>query len=285
MSKQDYKRLTIEEFGRHLITSGDLDPVYISLGEAMDDTDQLYRWLIAYWCFYHCGVASYMSEYKGQEFWKKMLVAAHNELPAPDGGRWPRAKERRHARGLQGIAMVARLRSKYGAKPEQMVDNLVVACGGGVNFSEISRRVRVHILFGPWIAFKVGDMLERVLECPINFDNSDVFFFKDPHKAALMVWRTKMGLPEGAKPRNEGVVIREIVDYLKGEFSDLQAPPGQDRPIDLQECETILCKFKSHLSGHYPLYNDIDEICEGLEVWGDTAKSFLRHMPKRPDHG
>ncbi len=280
MSKRDYPRLPIEEFGRHLIASGDLDPVYIALPKAIPDTDQGYRWLISYWCFYHCGAASYMSEQEGNNFWNIMMTAAKNELPTPDGGRWPRGHERRHARGGQGVRMVADLRAKYGSHPEQMVSGLVGACEGGVLFSDVARKVRTHVLFGPWISFKVGDMLERVLGCPVNFDDADVFMFKDPVKAALMLWRTKLNLPETARPKYQGVAIREIVGYLEKEFNDLFAPPGRDRGIQLQEVETVLCKWKSHMNGHYPLNNDIDEINEGLVDWGETAKTFHHFMPK-----
>lgn len=280
MSKRDYERLPIEKFGRHLITSGDLDPVYIALEKAILTEDQLHRWLIAYWCFYHCGVASYMSEFTGMDFWREMLVAAHNDFIAPNGGRWPRAKERRHARGKQGVAMVADLRARYGDHPEAMVEELVARCKGGVEFGVLAKPVRSHTLFGPWIAFKVGDMLERVLDCPINFDNADIFMFKDPTQAALMLWRRKSGLPATAKPREEGVAIRKVVDYLRKEFRDLYAPPTNDRPIALQEVETVLCKWKSHVRGHYPLNNDIDEIGADLKDWGDTAETFAHFMPK-----
>ena len=279
MPGRDYKRLPIEEFGRHLIESGDLDPVYIALPKAMDNTAQMYRWLIAYWCFYHCGVASHMSEHEGNAFWTEMLRAAHNSLEAPVGGRWPRGHERRHARGDQGVKMVTHLRQLYGRLPEKMVEDMVDLCQGGVEFSVISRHVRQHTLFGPWIAFKVGDMLERVLECPVSFVNADVFMFKDPVKATLMMWRDKYGLPETARPKDELHVIREAVDYLKHEFRELSAPPNRDRPVDLQEVETVLCKWKSSMNGHYGPYNDINEITAGLEGWGETAMAFRAAMP------
>lgn len=279
--QRDYERLTIEDFGRQLITSGDLDPVYIALGGAIQGEGKLHRWLVAYWCFYHCGVASWMSEWEGQEFWKGMLTAAHNELPSPAGGRWPRGKERRHARGAQGVNMVAHLRQRYGSRPEDMVADMAELAVGGVMFAELATRIKSHVLFGPWIAFKVCDMLERVCGLPVNFEHADVFMFKDPVRAALMLWRQKLSLPKSSRPIDEAHAIREVVSYLKGEFKDLAAPPLLDRAIDLQEVETVLCKWKSHMNGHYPLCNDIDEINEGLAGWGPTAQAFLCHMPRR----
>lgn len=280
MTRRDYERLPIEAFGRQLIVSGDLDPVYIALPKAIVPLTQTYRWLLAYWCFYHCGLACYLSEFSGQEFWRRALLAAHNDVPAPPGGRWPRAKERRHARGDAGVRMITELRARYGDQASGMVAELRVNSTGGIMFSELAHRIKSHYLFGPWIAFKVGDMMERVLGSPINFTGADIFMFKDPTKAALMVYRQKAGLLWNARIKDEPGAIREVVDHLREEFRDLRAPGGRDRGIELQEIETVLCKFKSHLNGHYPLDNDIAEITAGLAGWGETAVKFEAAMPR-----
>ena len=276
---RNYDRLSIEKFGRELIVSGDLDPVYIALRRGVPDRDQQYRWLIAYWCFYHCGVASYMSQFEGKYFWDKMMIAALNEEGKGnpvDGGRWPRGTERRHARGEQSWFMVKDLRKKYGM-PEYMLRFLCDHAKTSIAYKTMEKWIREHYLFGPWIAFKICDMLERVLNVPIVFDRAGVFMFKSPMEAAYMVWENQHG-PDREKPSKEEVVA-QVVSYLKDEFSDLLAPPTYDRPIGLQEIETVLCKFKSHLNGHYPLYNDITEIDEGLTGWGETADRFMAGMP------
>lgn len=74
--------------------------------------------------------------------------------------------------------------------------------------------------------------------------------------------------------------VGEVVAYLEETFSDLLAPPLFDRPIGLQEVETVLCCWKSHMNGHYPLNNDIDEIQEGLRGWGTAASAFSKMMPE-----
>lgn len=251
----------------------------------MTDDDQLHRWLVAYWCWYHCGAASWLSEQEGAEFWRHMITAAMNKVTSPVGGRWPRGQERRHARGEQGIKMVTALRTRYGARPQDMVEELRGLAEGGVSFEVLARAIKKHTLFGPWIAFKVCDMLERVCGCPVNFEHADVFMFKDPTRAAIRVWQDKGKVPEWYKPKNrqiEAKIIRAVVAYLKDQFKDLQAPPLNDRMVDLQEVETVLCKWKSHMNGHYPLNNDIDEIGAGLKEWeavSNTAKEFLFTMP------
>jgi hypothetical protein len=288
MAGRNYDRLDIQTFGTHLLESGDLDPVYIALTKMeWPNEGQMSRWLIAYWCLYHCGAASYLSERPGPEFWKGLMAAAKNDEAAPAGGRWPRGHERRHFRGAAATTAVKKLWGKYLERPEQLVDDLMAphqTLTGKMPFEVVSKRAQELPLFGPWISFKICDMLDRVLEFPVDFAEADVFMFTDPVKAALMLWREKMGFAEDVKPKDQGMVIREVVNHLRGVFKDHKAPPSRDRPVDLQEIETILCKWKSHRNGHYPLNNDIDEIASGLEPWAvvsDVALEMQHAMPKR----
>lgn len=280
---RDYERLSVEEFGHQLLTSNDLDPIYCALVDMKMDEAQLNRWLVAYWCFYHAGAASWLSEAQGLGFWNAMETAADNPdaRPNPFGGRWPRGSERRHFRGKQARDAVAELRRAYDDQPERMVTYIA---GEGGDFQALTNRVKEHRGFGPWIAFKCADMVDRVLGVPVDFTQAAVFMFKDPVQSALMLWRQRMGLPENARPKDEPWAIHQVVDYLKGEFTAHKAPPLYDRPVDLQEVETVLCKWKSHMNGHYPLWNDIDDINKGLEPWtkhSETARKFLEAMPKR----
>jgi hypothetical protein len=283
-----YEKLPIEEFGRQLISTGDLDPVYIALRnlrKADWDERQVYRFLIGYWCWYHCGVASYLSElWDPPLFWMAMADAAKNIQAPYSHERWPRGSERRHARGAQAEGMVQNLRTLHLDLPEGMVNDLIMPCKQvGVTklpFKLVAERVQQYRLFGPWMTFKVADMIDRVLEVPVDFDHAAVFMFKDPVKAAHMVWRKHHGFPVGAIPRNEEEMLNGVVAYLEAAFSDLLAPPAFDRKIGLQEVETVLCKWKSHQNGHYPLFNDIDEITEGCEDWGQAAEEFRAVMPE-----
>jgi hypothetical protein len=150
-------------------------------------------------------------------------------------------------------------------------------------FEEVSTRAKRLPRFGPWISFKVADMLDRLGIAPVNFDQAAVFMFDDPVKAALIFWRRKMGLPDNAKPKDQNDVINQVVSHLTEHFKDHTAPPLHERAVGLQEIETILCKWKSHLNGHYPKFNDIDEIREGLSSWAphsETARSMLHAMPE-----
>jgi len=286
MAGRNYERLPIEKFGRRLLETNDLDPIYIALCGILKDPRKIKwvkRWLVAYWCYYAAGPSCYIASTKdGKSFWDIMHMAAENKTETPLGTRWERGHERRHFRGNAAIKAVKELRTKY-PQPEAFVDYVI---GEGGDFTAVANRVQEHMLFGPWIAFKVADMTERVFKVPVDFSEAAVFMFTDPTKAALMLWRAKKGLPEDARPKDKAAhveIISGVVKHLQGVFADFKAPPDDHRPLGLQEIETILCKWKSHMNGHYPIYNDIDEITAGLEPWTkalDEAKMFLKHMPK-----
>lgn len=284
MASRDYQRLTIEAFGRQLLTTGDLDPIYISLWQCQErkllTPEQVCRWLVAYWCYYDAGVASWMSERTGAAFWEAMLVAARNEAPTPLGGRWSRGKERRHFRGLQGIQATQELAKRY-PQPEAMV-HYIANEGAPATFVQVAGRAQEHRGFGPWISFKIADMLNRILMVPVDFDKASVFMFDDPRKSALMVFRDKQKMPKDAPIADEAAAIDKVLGYLGKVFKDYKAAPDYVRPLNVQELETILCKFKSHLNGHYGLNNDIHEILEGVKPWiqhSSTAAKFISTMP------
>jgi len=280
--------LSIQDFGAHLLRTGDLDPVYIALVKLGWPEEKLERWLLAYWCFYDCGFACYVCE-EADTFWGTMWLAAVNgeDHPAPVG-RWPRGKERRHFRGAQGEAAVASLRDRYPFRGERgFLDGLAAAAP---SYGALTKHVRSHRGFGPWIGFKVADMTDRVLGVHVDFTEAAVFMFKDPIKAAIMYWNQRAGrpaLPEIPDGLAHSDLKRDIIPSVCGElithFHEALAPPLDDRPVNIQEVETILCKWKSHMNGHYPLNNDIDEIREGLLRWApytEEAADFLAVMPE-----
>jgi hypothetical protein len=289
MAGRKYDRLPIEVFGTNLLATGDLDPIYIALHKQFPDGNepQLKRWLVAYWCFYHAGQASYISEAEGPEFWTRMRACTKNEELSPIGERWQRGHERRHFRGEAASKAIRIMSGKYLDEPEALVDEIIGTPGlpNSLPFVQVAERTQKLPLFGPWISFKVGDMIDRVCGITVDFDNAAVFMFKDPTEAALRLWRLKAGLHPEAMPKDKDKAIQQVVDYLIEYFAQNKAPPLLDRPVGLQEVETILCKWKSHQNGHYPLFNDIDEITDGVHPWikvSDTAQEFSRHMPKRP---
>lgn len=293
MSAQRYEKFTIEQFGRKLIESGDLDPIYIALHNMVTRGQigelQLKRFLLVYWCFYSAGLACYLSELQeSSQFWAIFMKAAANkvETPCPIGcnsdvnGQWPRAKERRHFRGQQAIKATTELMTKY-PEPEQAFAHLIRPGEEKLSFKTLSARVQEWRGFGDWISYKVADMLDRLGLIQVDFAFDDAMY-KDPTEAALMQWKVLHGAPQEATVDQPKAAVTEVVNYLLSVFRSYKAPPRDERPIDYQEIETILCKWKSHMKGHYPISNDLHEIAEGTIPWmeySETAVLFMEAMP------
>jgi len=285
MGVRDYERLGIIEFGSQLLSTQDLDPVYVALYGVIRKkqwtVEQVKRWMVAYWCIYHSGLACYIAEVGGEEFWDRLFLAAENKTPSPLGDRWPRTPPRRHFRGQAATDSVAMLRTRYD-HPEDMVD-YIIGENDPRTFKAVTARVQEHSAFGPWIGFKIGDMIERVLGEPVDFDLAAPFMFKDPVKAVIKLWRTHTGYGEKAKPKDLNTVITQTVDWLIDAFKEFKAPPLFDRPPGIQEIETILCKWSHHMGGFYPLMADTIQITNAeLGPWleiTEAAKQYSSCMP------
>jgi hypothetical protein len=256
------QRLGIYKFGKALLDSGDLDPIYIMLHEADLPERLVQRWLLAYWWFYHAGVASRLARERGEGFYGLALRLA--QTPGT-----PRGTERRHFRGQACLKSIQWFQKHY-ERPEQAVD----AVAGCNTVQEVVAFVQEDWpLFGPWIGFKIADMLDRVLGIPIKFSGSDLKMYDTPTKGAKILCKRK-GWDFGE------LGVPGVVRHLLVMFSKFKAPPDYQRSLNAQEIETILCKWKSHLGGHYPLGKDTREIRHALKGWGPLARRLRKHLPK-----
>lgn len=236
---EPYERLGPRAFGTYLLDSGDLDPVYIGLHGLQLPPGGLAAWLVSYWCFYHAGVSCQLVGEEYERYWERM-----EELAGRRAG--PRGTERRHFRGPKAPAAILYLKARYGS-PLNVLEDLA---SGPLTFGDISARVQQWPLFGPWIAFKIADMLERCAGVPVDFSDCELSMYQEPIAGALLV----------AEQEGWPFDLRDTVRRLREIYGGRQAPPAFDRPVGLQEIETILCKFKSHWRGHYPLGKDTNEL-------------------------
>jgi hypothetical protein len=72
---------------------------------------------------------------------------------------------------------------------------------------------------------------------------------------------------------------RELEDLID-RFYKYKAPPSGNRPVGVQEIETILCKHQSHSNGRYWVGKDIHEMRLGLKGCARTAEKLLAASPK-----
>jgi hypothetical protein len=261
----------IREFGDALINTGDIDPIYIAMVEAKLPPSQLARALLAYWCFYNLGVSAWISEQ--EDYWHWMKVAAANNTSPRDLGlpsdRWPRGSERRHFRGTKCINAVEWL-SRH--DPRALVERLA----GLETEHAIIARTNGWPMFGPWIGFKIADMMERVWGAPIRFSRNIGLMYDGPRAGLELLGATPSFIAQDRRPE---ALYGGLLNY----FSSRKAPPTYDRACGPQEVETILCKWKSHRGGHYEQGKDTREMRHALQGWGPTAEKMLgqRHQQKR----
>lgn len=253
------ERLTIDEFGRSLLQTRDLDPVYVLLHRAALEPTVLRRWLLAYWCFYHVGTASWIADSASAAgYWRRMEVAAGSKD-------YPRCHERRHFRGAFAGRSVDYLHRRG-------LHNLFnpLTSSRTLGLAAIMFQVQTWYGFGSWIAFKVADMLERLGLCQVEFDAGAMFLFDSPRQGAEMLWRLE-GEPDAGSGKLLGTwAVNKVLSRLGG----TPAPPTYDRPINVQEVETILCKWKAHMNGHYEVGEDIAAAKTGL-MYGTFSRSKL----------
>lgn len=266
------ERLDVYEFGKQLIRTKDLDPVYVVLQHAQLPPRKLQRWLLAYWCFYHAGTASWIA-HGADGYWERMELAAGSS-------NYPRCPERRHFRGRAARESVEWLK---GEGVDRLFQSLRTA---GPALEDVMKCVRGWRGFGPWIAFKVADMLERLDLAPVRFTVAGVFLFDSPLEGARLLWATEQAeASEASREASEGVLSREapegVGDWAVGRILErlgtAKAPPRYERPIGVQEAETILCKWKSHMSGRYHVGEDIASLKRSLLRFArvTTSQSLL----------
>lgn len=278
----------IAEFGDILLKTGDLDPVYTAIEGAAIGNVLRHRLCLGYWCFYHLGLAAKLAEQKTDKaYWALFEKAVVNEgVPKP----YPRGAERRHFRGAQAWAAYQYLRGQY-KSPLEATEGLLGLAGkpmgqgpGVMTYASVSGAVQTHTGFGPWIAFKIADMAERVLGYPVDFSDCHLGIYKDPRQGAALAWHTKGTGSGPGKPWEEPIsdealqdCVNFYVKFWRGKRA--KAPPTGDRLVNVQEIETIFCKWKSHVKGHYPIAKDTRELHHALVGWGDLADQLKKGLP------
>ncbi len=253
--RQPVKDISWCDFGADMFVTHDLDPVYSALAMTSMPDDMLKRWCLAYWCYYTAGVASKVAEAGSDKFYDLMWLGS-----GLDGAeKWPRGMERRYFYGRSAANLLNGL-EEYGS-PEKVVD--AMTCH--TDFLSAFDAVKSFTGFGPWMGWKVADMAERVLCYDVDFSNSELDIYKDPKQAAAYI------LYDDKHADLSSDELHDICADMEKAFAGHMAPPYMDRPINIQEVETVLCKYKAHCYGFYPFGNDSRHMAKALVGWGDLA--------------
>jgi len=246
------------EFGKILLDTYDLDPLYVVLAQTSWKESTMFKFLLGYWTFYSAGVACSLANTPSKNYYKYM-----REL---DRVRAPRGHERRHMRGAI-FQNTVKGYEDFGA-PEKVVERMIM----GDTFQCVSNSVQHFKGYGPWISWKIADMKERVLQIPVDFGDAEIGVYRDPVKGAALIHFGDQKHPITTEE------VHHVFEYMAPKFRQYKAPPYQDRPLNMQELETICCKYKSYINGHYPPGLDTKDIMEGLEGWGDLAEELSTYL-------
>lgn len=292
--------MNAKSFGEQLVVTGDLDPIYLMLNNGPLDAPTTARWCLAYWMFYHAGVASRIAEHDGESFWAHVWAAQVNK--------WPRGTERRHFRGANADNAIRYLEATY-PNPEDACaqlagydiwDSLVDAAPiDPVPFALVASRAQQWVGFGPWIAFKIADMIDVCIGIPVHFPQNSSVWYDEPVKGGFWAERARLysddirmealkADDEATPPDMQRYIVDSIIpDYLEWYRENGVVGPD-NRGVGIQELETIFCKYKSHLNGHYPIGKDTREIIHALDDWGPlagTLQQVLRDSTPKEHHG
>lgn len=278
--------MTPEDFGAALIRTNDLDPIYVMLVNANEagvlSRVMMKKWLLAYWFFYHAGVASELA-ITARDFW--FAMAKHAAIPS---GR--RGTERRHFRAEKATNAIDWFGLQYPRAPTDAIDNgllpMLPKSAGPIPFSTLAKRVQAWPQFGPWIAFKIADMIDRVLNVPVDFSDCSLGIYEEPLKGGYVISVMGDGATFGAaKEAYEEATTEErmlgmsrAITRLHYRLAKVFAPPHYDRKINIQEIETVMCKYKSYLNGRYEIGHDIREIRAALTASTSKLAHNLRNF-------
>lgn len=152
---------------------------------------------------------------------------------------------------------------------------------GNMDVRAVIDRAMEHRLFGPWIAFKVADMVDAVWGVRVVQDDASTFLYDTPRKSILENFANGV-IPAKPGPSEQSTLIRGMV-WLQGMLGDCRIPHRRKEAPDWFSLETVWCKHLSHMHGFYPPGKDIREIRHGLEPWikhSETARRFLKNMPE-----
>lgn len=231
------------------------------------------RFIVAFLALDSFGQGCYISRFSGSQFFSVLTDAASNAgTPCPLGGRWQKGGSRGQRSGNQVVRSIKAI--EHHGSPEAFID----AVTAKLDYASYSEAVAQHWGWGEWCRFKMGDMLERVMRIPLRFTD-DSKMCGEPEKGAVLWADTHpTGFPETKQHK-----IQRAISYLRETLAAHRAPPHHDRPLNIQEFETVFCKWNKHTKGKYPVGDDIPKLRASLAQWApfdDMAEGLLRVYPQ-----
>ena len=243
-------------FGKGLIKSQDIDPLYPVLRDLVDGMG----FEEAYWLQH-----LYVAWYNLPSGWRAWI-----DMPMPESfdpelidPRWPTGTERRANRGGK---VIAHLSSTIDTIDKDFEGDIVRFFTDGifepedsyqptVNWMVMNERLQGLYLNGRWAAYKQCEVLRRVMDVPLEAPDMGMQFSSGPREGLAMLYGEVPGQTRG------------VINQLDAQARDLQERAlAMGLEADIEELETVLCNFKSLRKGKYYIGHDIDELQEQIDV-------------------
>lgn len=219
------------KFAEQLFKLEDADPGYMLLQRALLPDSQKFRYVVAWCTYYNPGLAAIASNFQGSKFWDYL----DSIYPTAK-----RASERRHFRGQAGRKALTDWRRDY-SHPEKMIE----ACWGS-SYPEVRRNMRGITQMGDYFYWKMADIIDTVFGHDVDFTGCEKYMPKVPKQGAEII--ADLETPVGHFSPELDSTMHTITNHIKK-----WRHPFNDRPLALQEAETVCCVFKQHVVGDYRL--------------------------------
>lgn len=236
--------MTFQNFSAGLIKTRDLDPDYLVMKAVVQEKglnpNEVLGWIILK-CFVYNTVAEYKILFEGKP------------LDGYTNYGQERVKNKRNT-----AKQMPKLTEGFKV-PERVLDGAIW------EYSDFKAHVTSFPGMGDWGAWKMADLLERVMGLPISFANVDFrTAYKFPLKGLCRVnGESDLYVSQLSDDLVYHSFMRACVLQL-GPVNEMEAPGGR-RVINIQEIETCLCKYHSFLGGHYRVGHDILSLMRRME--------------------
>ena len=250
----------VVKFGRHLLSSYDVDPIYPVLKElhtARGLTEEQALWhSFLYVAWYNMPVGHAVFDYAPRPRSKR----AYGRVIRDIGTGWPTGIERRSNRGGKVFQHIEAFcdATDHLSLWEWFRNGFVVAptlSKRHANWHMINERLQAIWGNGRWAAYKHCEVLRRVHDFPVEAPDMGHRFSSGPRKGLGLLYGPLDGQSEA------------IVAVLDSQGRDLQERLlGRGLEVDVEELETILCNFNSMVHGRYYVGHDIDEMQEQIDL-------------------
>lgn len=244
-----------QECSRRLIETGELDPVYnlVVAGRNYISPTWAAQFCMAHLMFYSVKTSLHLARLNPVGWWQRVR---------DNYSAWTRGQERRHFRGLAGLASIASL--ELVGKPSDVFRSPM-----GYTFHDILKDVQKRYSgFGEYMGLKWVDLLDVEERREVDYSRLPFNLFSGAAKGLEDMWP--------GRPYKDS--LDEIVDYIK-EYDD---PFQHYRKCGYSEAETIACAYRTYyVKRNYPFGWDINNIRETLKADGAPSSiMLLEHMPK-----